>query len=106
MTGIISFQTLPFDLVDGRLVEGQLVDCGGPALAIQTAQGQWKVFGHAGAIAFSRTSSFDKKKSGRKHVLRRFGRVPDQYLKETTGEEASDGGAAGLTRLRQFLVLR
>jgi len=85
MTGIIRFQALAFDLVDGRLVEGPLVDCGSPALAIQTAQGQWKIFGHAGAVAFSRTSSFDKEKSGHKHVLRRFGQVPDDYLKEMTG---------------------
>jgi len=86
MTGIVSFQALAFDLVDGRLVEGPLVDCGSPALAIQTAQGQWKIFGHAGAVAFSRTSSFDQEKSGHKHVLRRFGQVPDAYLKETTGQ--------------------
>ena len=81
MTGI-TFQALAFDLVDGRLVEGQRVDCGSPALAIQTAQGQWKVFGHAGAVAFSRASSFDQEKSDRKHVLSRFGQIPDAYLKE------------------------
>ena len=86
MTGITHFQALAFDLVDGRLVAGQVVDCGSPAFAIQTAQGQWKVFGHVGAVAFSRTSSFDKQKSNHKHVLRRFGQVPDEYLKETTGE--------------------
>lgn len=86
MTGITHFQALAFDRVDGRLVEGQLVDCGSPALAIQTAQGQWKVFGHIGAVAFSRTSSFDQGKAGYKHVLRRFGQVPDEYLEETTGE--------------------
>jgi len=84
MTGIIGFHALAFDLVDGHLVEGALVDCGSPALAIQTAQGQWKVFGHVGAVAFSRTSSFDKEKSGHKQVLRRFGQVPDAYLTETT----------------------
>lgn len=84
MTGIIGFHALAFDLIDGRLVEGALVDCGSPSLAIQTAQGQWKVFGHVGAVAFSRTSSFDKEESGRKHVLRRFGQVPDAYLAETT----------------------
>jgi len=89
MTEIVSFQALAFDLVDGRLVEGQMVNCGSPALAIQTAQGQWKVFGHAGAVAVSRTSSFDGQESGRKHVLRRFGQVPDAYLKDTN----SDGGA-------------
>ena len=86
MTGIIGFHALAFDLVDGRLVDGSLIDCGSPALAIQAAQGQWKVLCHAGAVAFSRTSSFDKEKSGHKHVLRRFGQVPDKYLKETTGE--------------------
>ena len=85
MTGIIGFHALAFDLVDGRLVAGHRVDCGSPALAIQTAQGQWKVFGHVGAVAYSRTSSFDKEKSNHGHVLRRFGQVPDAYLKETIG---------------------
>jgi hypothetical protein len=84
MTGIIGFHALAFDLVAGHLVAGQLVDCGSPAFAIQTAQGQWKVFGHVGAVAFSRTSSFDKEKSGHRHVLRRFGQVPDEYLTEIT----------------------
>ena len=84
MTGIVRFQALAFDLVDGRLVESQRVDCGDPALAIQTAQGQWKVFGHAGAVAFSRVSSFEPEQAGYKHVLRRFGQVPDAYLTETT----------------------
>jgi hypothetical protein len=86
MTGIVQFQALAFDLVDGRLVEVQLVECVSPALAIQTAQGQWKVFGHAGAVAFSCTSSFDKEKADHKHVLRRFGQIPDEYLKGTTSE--------------------
>jgi hypothetical protein len=84
MTGITHFQALAFDFVDGRLVAGQLADCESPALAIQTAQGQWKVLGHAGAVAFSRTSSFDKEQSGHKHVLRWFGQVPDEYLNDTT----------------------
>jgi hypothetical protein len=82
MTGTISFQALAFDFVDGRLVEGQLVNCGSPALAIQTAQGQWKILGHAGAVAFSRTSDFEKGKFNYRHVLRRFGQVPDEYIKE------------------------
>jgi hypothetical protein len=86
MTGIVRFQAQAFDLVDGRLVEGQLVDCGSPALAIQTAQGQWKVFGHAGAVALSRVSSFDLENPGQTHVLRRFGQVPDAYLSENIGE--------------------
>jgi hypothetical protein len=37
-------------------------------------------------VAFSRTSSFDREKPGGRHVLRRFGQVPDAYLKKTTGE--------------------
>ncbi len=86
MTEIVIFQALAFDLIDGRLVDGQLVNCGSPALAIQTAQGQWKVFGHAGAIAFSRTSDFGAAKFGRKHVLRRFGQVPEAYLRENIDE--------------------
>jgi len=81
MTGTTHFQALAFDLIDGRLVDGDLVNCGSPALAIQTAQGQWKVFGHVGAVAFSRTSDFDKGRFNHKHVLRRFGQVPDEYLR-------------------------
>jgi hypothetical protein len=64
---------LAFGLVDARLAEGQLVACGSPALAIQTAQGQWKIFGHAGAVAFSRTSYFNADKPVQRYVLRRFG---------------------------------
>ena len=84
MTRIIRFEAQAFDLVDGRLVDGPLVDCGSPVLAIQTAQGQWKIFGHAGAVAFSCTSSFDKEESKYRHVLRRFGQVLDVYPKGTT----------------------
>jgi hypothetical protein len=80
MSSIIRFEAQAFDLVDGRLVDGPLVDCGSPALAVQTAQGQWKIFGHAGAVAFSRTSSFDKEKSNHRQILRRFGQVSDEYL--------------------------
>jgi hypothetical protein len=86
MAEITCFQALAFDLVDGGLVDGELVDCGSPALAIQTAQGQWKVLGHAGAVAFSRTSDFEKGRVNHKHVLRRFGQVPDEYLRENSDE--------------------
>src|SRR6266581_7270067 len=85
MTEITHFVALAFDLIDGGLVAGEAVDCASPAVAIQTAQGQWKILGHAGAVAFSRTSAFGNEKSGNRHVLRRFGQVPDEYLKETTG---------------------
>jgi hypothetical protein len=86
MTGIVRFQALAFDIVDGHPVEEQRVDCESPALAIQTAQGLWKVFGHAGAVALSRTSFFDGDTPVQKHVLRRFGQVPDEYLTENTGD--------------------
>ncbi len=76
MTEMTCFQALAFDLVDGSLVDGELVDCASPVLAIQTAQGQWKILGHAGAVAFSRTSDFNKGRFNHKHVLRRFGQVP------------------------------
>jgi len=82
MAEIIHFVALAFDLVDGALVPGEGVDCASPGLAIQTAQGQWKLFGHAGAVAFSRTSDFEHGKFNRRHVLRRFGQVPDEYLND------------------------
>lgn len=80
MSELTRFVALAFDFVDGSLIAGEPVDCETPAAAIQTAQGNWKLFGHAGAVAFSRTSDFELGKFNRKHVLRRFGRVPDEYL--------------------------
>ncbi|QWG24972.1 hypothetical protein KMZ93_08875 [Bradyrhizobium sediminis] len=82
MAEIIHFVALAFDLVDGALVPCEGVDCASPGLAIQTAQGQWKLFGHAGAVAFSRTSDFEQGVFNRRHVLRRFGQVPDEYLND------------------------
>ena len=58
MTEITRFQAVAFDLVDGRLADSEVIDCASPALAIQTAKGQWKVFGHAGAVAISRHQRF------------------------------------------------
>jgi hypothetical protein len=87
MTEITRFQALAFDLVDGCLADSQLVDCETPALAIQTARGHWKVLGHAGAVAFSRTSDFEKGSYGQRHILRRFGHVPDEYLRENDTDE-------------------
>jgi len=45
MAEITHFMALAFDFVDGVLVAGEGVDCANPAAAIQTAQGQWKLFG-------------------------------------------------------------
>ena len=86
MTEVTLFQALAFDYVDGGLVGSESVNCESPALAIQTAQGQWKVFGHAGAVAFSRTSDFETRRFDRRHLLRRFGQVPDEYLGESSDE--------------------
>jgi len=86
MTEMTCFQALAFDLVDGSLVDAELVDCASPVLAIQTAQGQWKILGHAGAVAFSRTSDFNKGRFNHKHVLRRFGQVPKEYPREDDDE--------------------
>jgi hypothetical protein len=80
MTEITRFFALAFDLIDGNLVAGESVECASPAVAIQTARGQWTVFGHAGAVAFSRTSDFEKGKFNQKHVLRRFGQVTGEYF--------------------------
>jgi hypothetical protein len=86
MTEIIRFEAVAFDFIDGVLVAVEAVVCASPAVAIQTAQGQWKVFGHVGAVAFSRTSDFEKVKFNRRHVLRRFGQVPDEYLGDNDDE--------------------
>ena len=81
MAEITYFMVVPFDYVDDGIVAGEPIGCPSPAAAIQNAQGQWKLFGHAGAVAFSRTSDFEKGKFDHRHVLRWFGRVPDDYLK-------------------------
>jgi len=86
MTEIIRFEAVAFDFIDGVLVAVEPVICASPAVAIQTAQGQWKVFGHVGAVAFSRTSDFAKENLNRRHVLRRFGQVCDEYLKDNDDE--------------------
>ena len=80
------FVALAFDLVDGVLVAGESADCADPAIAIRTAQGQWKLFGHAGAVAFSRTSDFEHGKFNQRYVLRRFGQLPEEYLSENEDE--------------------
>jgi hypothetical protein len=79
MAEITQFMVVPFDYVDGGVVAGEPVRCSSPAAAIERAQGLWKTFGHAGAIAFSRTTDFEIGKFDAKHVLRRFGQVPSEY---------------------------
>ena len=86
MTEITQFVAMAFDLIDGDFTAGESIVCASPALAIKTALGQWKFFGHAGAVAFSRTSDFSEGRYNHRHVLRRFGQVPDEYLDENDGE--------------------
>jgi hypothetical protein len=57
MAGITYFVALPFDVADGVVVVGEPIECLSPASAIERAQGLWKVLGHTGAVAFSRTGA-------------------------------------------------
>ena len=79
MAEITHFMVVPFDYVGDEIVAGEAVTCESPAAAIARAQGLWKTFGHAGAIAISRTSDFELGKFEASHVLRRFGQVPSEY---------------------------
>jgi hypothetical protein len=79
MTGITYFVALPFDVADGSFVVGEPIECLGPAAAIERAQGLWKVLGHTGAVAFSRTGDPATGDFGDATVLRRFGNVPDDF---------------------------
>jgi len=70
MTEITYFMAVPFDYVDDGVVAGEPIICPSPTAAVQRAQGLWKAFGHAGAIAISRTTDFEIGKFGNKQVLR------------------------------------
>jgi hypothetical protein len=45
--------------------------------AIERAQGLWKILGHTGAVAFSRTGDPATGDFSEATVLRKFGDVPD-----------------------------
>ena len=79
MAEITQFMVVPFDYADDGIVAGKPVTCSSPAAAIQCAQDLWKTFGHAGAIALSRTSDFEIGKFDSKQILRCFGHVPSEY---------------------------
>jgi hypothetical protein len=79
MVEIVQFVVVPFDYVGDAIVAGEPEKCPSPAAAIERAQGLWKTFGHAGAIAFSRTSDFQIGSFGDRQILRRFGHVPGEY---------------------------
>jgi hypothetical protein len=74
---ITYFVALPFDVADGNVVVGEPIECPGPAAAIERAQGLWKVFGHTGSVAFSRTGDPATGDFRDATVLRKFGNVPD-----------------------------
>ena len=79
MAEITQFAVVPFDYAGDGMVAGEPIGCPSPAAAIQRAQDLWKTFGHAGAIAFSRTCDFEIGKFDNKQILRRFGHVPGEY---------------------------
>jgi hypothetical protein len=79
MAELTFFVALSFDFIDGGIAAGEPVDCPSPSAAIERAKGLWKVFGHAGAVAFSRTTDFEVGKFNDKHLLCRFGQVTDEY---------------------------
>jgi hypothetical protein len=77
MAGITYFVALPFDVADGNVVVGEPIECPSPGAAIERAQGLWKVLGHTGAVAFSRTGDPATGDFSDATVLRKFGDVPD-----------------------------
>jgi hypothetical protein len=74
---ITYFMALPFDVIDGSVIVGKTIECSSPAAAIEIAQGLWKVLGHTGAVAFSRTGDPATGNFPDATVLRKFGDVPD-----------------------------
>jgi hypothetical protein len=77
LAGITYFVALPFDVADGGVVVGEPIECLSPAAAIERAQGLWKILGHTGAVAFSRTGDLATGDFSDATVLRKFGDVPD-----------------------------
>jgi hypothetical protein len=68
--------SLPFDIADGSVVVGEPIACLTPAAAIERALGLWKILGHTGAVAFSRTGDPATGEFSDATVLRKFGDVP------------------------------
>ncbi len=74
MGELTQFIAMPIDLTEEGLVAGEAFKCASPQAAIERAKGFWKVFGHAGAVAFVRTGFPEATTT----VLRCFGSVPEQ----------------------------
>ena len=77
MSEVTYFVALPFDVADGSVVVGEPLECPSPAAAIERAQGLWKILGHTGAVAFSRTGDPATGDFSDATVLRKFGNVPN-----------------------------
>jgi hypothetical protein len=77
MAGITCFVALPFDVADCSVVVGEPIECLSPAAAIERAQGLWKVLGHTGAVALSRTANPATGDFSDAKIIRKFGDVPD-----------------------------
>jgi hypothetical protein len=77
MAGITYFVALPFDVADTSIIVGDPIECSNPGAAIERAQGLWKILGHTGAVAFSRTGDPATGDFHDATVLRKFGDVPD-----------------------------
>jgi hypothetical protein len=76
MTGITYFVALPFDVADTSVIVGDPIECLNPVAAIERAHDLWKVIGHTGAVAFSRTGDPATGDFSDATVLRSFGEVP------------------------------
>jgi hypothetical protein len=77
MAGITYFVALPFDVADTNIIVGDPIECSNPGAAIERAHDLWKVIGHTGAVAFSRTGDPATGDFSDATVLRKFGDVPD-----------------------------
>jgi hypothetical protein len=57
MAGITYFVALPIDVADTSIIVGEPIECSNAGAAIERAHDLWKVIGHTGAVAFSRTGN-------------------------------------------------
>jgi hypothetical protein len=77
MANVTYFVALPFDVTNEGVIAGEAIECPSPAAAIGCAQGLWKILGHAGAVAFSRTGDPAIGEFSDATLLRKFGNVPN-----------------------------
>jgi hypothetical protein len=76
MAEVTYYVALPFVFSDDGLSPGEAVECTSAASAILQAETLSKRFGHAGAVAFSRTGNPGAGKFKDATVLKKFGDVP------------------------------